>query len=129
MSITESGASEARQQIERWIEESQSLLGRMIPSVLEDNQRLRDKVINAEQDCDRMRDEIASLRRELGTLQAELETLRGQHDDVRAEQVAVGEALTRALHHMGQMMQPMNEMMTKLHVAQPKSFAMEGAYR
>jgi len=127
MSMTESGASEARQQIERWIEESQSLLGRMIPSVLEDNQRLRDKVVTAEQDCDRMREEIASLRRELGTLQSELEVLRGQHDYLRGEQAAVGESLTRALHHMGQMMQPMNEMVAKLHVAQP--FAMESAYR
>ena len=127
MSMTESGASEARQQIERWIEESQSLLGRMIPGVLEDNQRLRDKVITAEQDCDRMREEIASLRRELGTLQSELEVLRGQHDDLRGEQAAVGESLTRALHHMGQMMQPINEMMTKLHVTQP--LAMDGVYR
>jgi chromosome segregation ATPase len=127
MSMTESGASEARQQIERWIEESQSLLGQMIPSVLEDNQRLRDRVGSAEQDCDRMREEVASLRRELGTLQSELETLRGQHDDLRGERVAVGEALSRALHHMNQMAQPMNEMVTRLQVAQP--FAMETAYR
>jgi chromosome segregation ATPase len=127
MSMTESGASEARQQIERWIEESQGLLGRMIPSVLEDNQRLRDRVNGAEQDCDRMREEVAGLRRELGTLQSELETLRGQHDDLRAERVAVGEALSRALHHMSQMMQPMNDMVTRLQVAQP--FAMETIYR
>jgi len=125
--MTENCASEARQQIERWIEESQSLLGRMIPSVLEDNQRLRDRVVTAEQDCDRMREEIANLRRELGTLQSELEVLRGQHDYLRSEQAAVGEALSRALHHMGQMMQPINEMMGKLHVTQP--LAMDGLYR
>ncbi|HEY7649509.1 MAG TPA: hypothetical protein VID04_10935 [Methylomirabilota bacterium] len=125
--MTESGASEARQQIERWIGESQSLLGQMIPSVLEDNQRLRDRVGSAEQDCDRMREEIASLRRELGTLQSELETLRGQHEDLRAERVAVGESLSRALHHMNQMAQPINEMVSRLQVGQP--FAMEASYR
>jgi chromosome segregation ATPase len=127
MSMTENVASEARQQIERWIEESQRLLGRMLPSMLEDNQRLRDKVVTAEQDCDRMQEEIASLRRELGTLQSELEVLRGQHDYLRGEQAAVGESLTRALHHLGQMMQPINEMMTKLQVTQP--LALDGAYR
>jgi chromosome segregation ATPase len=127
MSMTESGASEARQQIERWIGESQSLLGQMIPSMLEDNQRLRDRVGSAEQDCDRMREEVAGLRRELGTLQSELETLRGQHEDLRAERVAVGESLSRALHHMNQMMQPMNEMVSRLQVTPP--FAIEASYR
>jgi chromosome segregation ATPase len=128
MSMTESGASEARQQIERWIEESQLLLGRTIPSVLEDNQRLRDKTFAAEEDCDRMREEIAGLRRELGALQSELEALRDQHEYLRGERASVGESLTRAVHHMSQMMQPINEMVAKLNVTQPLAIE-EGAYR
>ncbi len=82
--------SEARQQIERWIEESQLLLGRTIPGVLEDNQRLRDKLAGAEEDSDRMREELASLRRELGALQSDLEALRGQHEYLKAEQASRG---------------------------------------
>jgi chromosome segregation ATPase len=125
MSIMET--SEARQQIERWIEESQLLLGRTIPSVLEDNQRLRDKLASAEEDSDRMRNEIAALRRDLGALQSELEGLRGQHEYLKAEQAAVAEALSRAVHHMSQMVQPINEMVAKLHVAQAPS--LEAALR
>ncbi len=117
MSITDVGA-ETKQQVERWIEESQYLLGRVIPSVFDENQRLREKAVSAEQDCDRMRDEIGALRREINELHAELNQLRGQHDYLRGEQAAIAEALTRAVHHMTQMMQPINEMVAKLHVGQ-----------
>lgn len=127
MSLTDTGVSEARQQIERWIEESQLLLGRIIPSVLDENQRLRDKALEAERDCDRMREEIATLRRESGGLQSELEALRAQHEYLRNEQATVAEALSRALHHLNQMTQPINEMVAKLHVAQPMS--LEGSLR
>ena len=122
--MTDTGASEVRQQVERWIEESQGLLGRIIPSLFDDNQRLRDKVAAAEQDCDRMRDEIGVLRREVSALQAELETVRGQHDYLKGEQLAVADALTRAVHHLSQLVQPINEMAVKLHIGQP---AMEGS--
>jgi chromosome segregation ATPase len=124
MAMTDTGASEVRQQVERWIEESQGLLGRIIPSLFDDNQRLRDKVAAAEQDCDRMRDEIGVLRREVSALQAELETVRGQHDYLKGEQLAVADALTRAVHHLSQLVQPINEMAVKLHIGQP---AMEGS--
>ncbi|MGH7323806.1 MAG: hypothetical protein ACREJ9_04070 [Candidatus Rokuibacteriota bacterium] len=127
MSLTDTGVSEARQQIERWIEESQLLLGRIIPSVLDENQRLREKALDAERDYDRMREEIAMLRREIGGLQSELEALRGQHEYLRNEQSVVAEALSRALHHMTQMTQPINEMVAKLHVAQP--LTLEGSLR
>ena len=38
--MTGTGTIGTRQQVERWIEESQYLLGRVIPSVFDDNQRL-----------------------------------------------------------------------------------------
>jgi len=123
MSITDAGV-EVRQQVERWIEESQYLLGRVIPSVFDDNQRLRDKLAAAEQDGDRMREEIAGLRREINDLHAQLNALRGQHEYLRGEQAAVAEALSRAVAHMSQMMQPINEMVAKLNVSQP---ALEGS--
>jgi chromosome segregation ATPase len=119
--------SQARQQIERWIEESQLLLGRTIPGMLEDNQRLRDKLTGAEEDSDRLREEVASLRRECGALQSDLEALRGQYEYLKAEQASVAEALGRAVHHMSQMVQPINEMVAKLHVTQAPS--LEAALR
>jgi chromosome segregation ATPase len=115
MSILET--SEARQQIERWIEDSQLLLGRTIPSVLDDNQRMRDKLAAAEESADRLREEVATLRRELGALQSDLEALRSQHEYLKSEQASVAEALSRAVHHMSQMVQPINDMVAKLHLA------------
>ena len=125
MTMMESGASESRQQIEHWIEESQLLLGRIIPSVLDDNQRLRDKLADSDQDSDRMREEIAMLRRELAALQSEIEALRGQHEYLKGDLAAVADSLTRVLHHMNQMVQPINEMVAKLHVTP----GLEGALR
>src|SRR2546427_960078 len=43
MNMTGTGTIGTRQQVERWIEESQYLLGRVIPSVFDDNQRLRER--------------------------------------------------------------------------------------
>jgi hypothetical protein len=124
MSMTDAGV-EVRQQVERWIEESQYLLGRVIPSVFDDNQRLRDKLAASEQDGDRMREEIAGLRREINELHGQLNALRGQHEYLRSEQATVAEALSRAVMHMSQMMQPINEMVAKLNVGQ--SMAMESS--
>jgi chromosome segregation ATPase len=127
MAMIDSTASEVRHQIERWIEESHLLLGRIIPSVLDDNQRLRDKLTTSEQESDRMREEVAVLRREVVGLQTELEALRGQHEYLKGEQSAVADSLTRTLHHLTQMVQPINEMVAKLHVAQTPG--LEGALR
>src|SRR5262245_65552156 len=99
MSIAHVGG-EVRQSVERWIEESQYLLGRVIPSVLEENQRLRDRAASAEQGCDRMREEVAALRREIHELHAELNQLRGQHDYLRGEESELADSATRAVHHM-----------------------------
>ena len=117
--MTETGITGTRQQVERWIEESQYLLGRVIPSVFDDNQRLRERAAAADAECDRMREEIATLRREVHELQLELSGLRGQNDDLRGEQAAVAESLSRAVHHMNELMQPINEMVTRLHVVPP----------
>ncbi|PYO00546.1 MAG: hypothetical protein DMD89_07630 [Candidatus Rokuibacteriota bacterium] len=126
MNMTGTGTIGTRQQVERWIEESQYLLGRVIPSVFDDNQRLRERAAASDAECDRMREEIATVRRELHEVQLELSGLRGQNDDLRSQQAAVAESLSRAVHHMTELMQPMNEMVTRLHVVQP---AVESAYQ
>ena len=61
--MTGTGTIGTRQQVERWIEESQYLLGRVIPSVFDDNQRLRERAAASDAECDRMREEIATVRR------------------------------------------------------------------
>jgi chromosome segregation ATPase len=126
MNMTGTGMTGTRQQVERWIEESQYLLGRVIPSVFDDNQRLRERSAAADAECDRMREEIAVLRREVHELQSELVGLRGQHDQLKGEQGAVTESLSRAVHHLNELMQPINEMVARLHVVPP---TVESAYQ
>src|SRR5262249_13231301 len=100
MNITENGMTETRQQVERWIEESQYLLGRHHPNVFEDQQPVRERTAGAEADCDRMREEIAALRREVHDLHSELTGLRGLNDQLKSQQSAITESLSRAVHHM-----------------------------
>src|SRR5437879_6376915 len=125
MNMTGTGTIGTRQQVERWIEESQYLLGRIIPSVFDDNQRLRERTTAAEADCDRMREEIAALRREVHDLNSELTGLRGQHDLLKSQQAGVTESLSRAVHHMNALIQPMNDMVARLALGQPVT---ESAY-
>jgi hypothetical protein len=66
---------EDRQRVDRWIEESQYLIGRMIPGILDDRERLRGKLEAAEQECVRLRQEIGELRKEVADLQSETQVL------------------------------------------------------
>ncbi len=119
MSMVEAERSEVRQQIERWIEESQSLLGRIIPALLDDNERLRGKVAAAEEDCDRMRTEIGQLRREIAELQKEVAELSSEKQYLRGEQRMIAEAASRALHHVAQLAQPLNEILQRVQMGEP----------
>ena len=56
---------EDRQRVDRWIEESQYLVGRIIPALLDDRERLKAKVETSEQEGERLRQEIAALRKEI----------------------------------------------------------------
>src|SRR5688572_8167934 len=60
---------EDRQRVDRWLEESQYLLGRLIPGYLDDRDRLRVRLVSAEAESDRLRQEIEALRRDLAGLQ------------------------------------------------------------
>jgi hypothetical protein len=115
--MIETDRSEVRHQLERWIEESQGLLGRIIPSLLDDNERLRGKVAVAEQDCDRMRTEIGQLRREIADLTRDITELRAERQELRGEQAAIADAVSRVVYHVSQLAQPMNEILQRFQVA------------
>ncbi len=119
MSIEHAEVAEARQQIERWLEESQYVLGRMIPGVLEENRRLRDRAQAAEQDCERTRGEMASLHRENGELQAELNALRVQQEHLRDQHAALADVVGRAAHHLSQLVSPINELVARVQSGAP----------
>ena len=49
-----------RQRVDRWLEESQYLIGRMIPAYLDDRDRVRGRLETAEHDNDRLRVELTT---------------------------------------------------------------------
>ena len=73
---------EDRQRVERWLEESQYLLGRLIPGYIDDRERLKMRLVGAEEDADRLRHEIEGLRREVASLLAELQHHRNEQAEV-----------------------------------------------
>ena len=107
MSNGEMGAGGDRQRVDRWIEESQYVIGRLIPGLLDDRDRLRNKAEVAEQETERLRQEIGELRREIGELHSEKQY-------VKSEQAAIAEAFHRAMDHLSQMHQPLNEVLQRL---------------
>lgn len=106
------GPGEDRQRIDRWIEESQNLLGRLLPTLLDDRERLRSKVEAAEQECERLRGELGERQREIAELRSEIENFR-------SERAAVAEAFSSLVDHLGQMQKPLHEMVRRLEVAPP----------
>jgi len=103
---------EDRQRVDRWIEESQYLIGRMIPGLLDDRERLRGKLEVAEQESARLRQEIGELRKEVSDLQSETQFFRGEH-------VAMAAALRDVIEHLGQIHKPLHDVHRRLQVTQP----------
>ena len=98
---------EDRQRVDRWLEESQYLLGRLIPGYLDERERLKTRLAGSEADCDRLRHELEGLRREVASLVAEL-----QHH--RNEQAATAEAFSAVLGQLSDLQKPLNEVHRRL---------------
>jgi hypothetical protein len=101
-----------RQRVDRWLEESQYLIGRLIPAYLEDRDRVRSRLEGADQECDRLRQEVGELRRELGILQAEVQYYRGEHQ-------AAAEVFSSMISHLAEMQKPMQETYRRLQMTPP----------
>jgi hypothetical protein len=110
---------EDRQRLDRWLEESQYLLGRLIPGYLDDRERLKARLLGSEADCDRLRHEVEGLRREVASLVAEL-----QHH--RNEQAATAEAFAAVLGQLSDLQKPLTEVHRRLQTVH--SPAINGAY-
>lgn len=75
----------ARQEIDQWIRDGQSILGRVIPALFQAIDGLRMRAERAEDEVLRLRAELAHVSAEMARLQAEFEGLRGLR--VAAEEV------------------------------------------
>lgn len=110
---------EDRQRLDRWLEESQYLLGRLIPGYLDDRERLKARLLGSEADSDRLRHEVEGLRREVASLVAEL-----QHH--RNEQAATAEAFAAVLGQLSDLQKPLTEVHRRLQTVH--SSPINGAY-
>jgi hypothetical protein len=105
---------EDRQRVDRWIEESQYLIGRLIPGLLDDRDRLKGKLEAAEQECARLRHEIAEHRKEISDLQSETQFFRSEH-------ATMADAVREVIEHVAQIQKPLNDVHRRLLVTQPVS--------
>jgi hypothetical protein len=101
-----------RQRVDRWLEESQYLMGRLIPGFLDDRDRLRAKLEQAEQEDSRLRTEILELRKEI----------QGLHGDVqfyKSEQAAAVETMSGVMEALSQLQRPVSDLSRRLQTAHP----------
>jgi hypothetical protein len=100
------------QRTTRWLAESQYQLSHVIPSLVEERERLRRALEAREQECERLGGELGELRRIHGALQGELDALRG-------ERSAVAEAFGGVVDMLGQMHRPLADIARRLQTAPP----------
>jgi hypothetical protein len=101
-----------RERVEQWMQESQYVIGRLIPGLLEDRDRWRTKAEAADQENDRLRFEIELMRKDI----AERESERQQ---MSTEQAAIADSFNRVMEHLSQIQQPLSEAAHRLRTLQP----------
>jgi hypothetical protein len=99
---------ENRQRVDRWLEESQYLIGRLVPAYLEDRDRVRARLEVVEQDNERLRTELAEARREVTELRGDLEFHR-------AERVGIAYAFNAIVEHLAAVQKPVTDVTRRLH--------------
>jgi uncharacterized protein (DUF3084 family) len=99
---------EDRQRVDRWLEESQYLIGRLVPAYLDDRDRLRSRLEVVEQDNERLRTELSEARREAAELRSDLEFHR-------TERATVADSFGSILEHLAALQKPINDVSRRLH--------------
>jgi hypothetical protein len=99
---------EDRQRVDRWLEESQYLIGRLVPAYLDDRDRVRSRLEVVEQDNERLRTELAESRREAAELRGELEFHR-------AERASVADSFGSIVEHLAALQRPISDITRRIH--------------
>jgi hypothetical protein len=105
--MNEAESAETRQRVERWMEEGQYLLGRIIPGLLEKHDAMRTRADAAEQTLERLRLETTCLQDQVNALTQENQTLRKEHAEIR-------EVFGKVREQMAQMLQPISDIVQRL---------------
>jgi hypothetical protein len=99
---------EDRQRVDRWLEESQYLIGRLVPAYLDDRDRARARLDLVEQDNERLRTELAEARREAAELRGELEFHR-------SERASVADSFGAIVEHLAALQRPISDISRRIH--------------
>jgi hypothetical protein len=99
---------EDRQRVDRWLEESQYLIGRIVPSYLDDRDRARARLEVVEQDNERLRTELGEARREIAEL-------RGDIEFHRTERASMNDSFSAIVEHLTALQKPVNDVSRRLH--------------
>ncbi|RPH79754.1 MAG: hypothetical protein EHM88_13770 [Candidatus Rokuibacteriota bacterium] len=99
---------EDRQRVDRWLEESQYLIGRLVPAYLDDRDRMRSRLEMVEQDNERLRIEAAEARREASELRGELEIHR-------SERASVADSFGAIVEHLAALQRPISDISRRIH--------------
>lgn len=101
-----------RQRVDQWLEESQYVLGRLIPGLLDDRERAREKLTSVEGECDRLRIEVAELRQELGQLRGEVEWRRNKESSAAA-------LCSGLIEQLGELQKPIHDLYRQIQASHP----------
>jgi chromosome segregation ATPase len=102
---------EDRQRVDRWLEESQYLIGRLVPAYLDDRDRVRTRLEVTEHENERLKMELAEARRELNDIRADLEFHR-------AERATVADTFNAIVDQLAALQRPVNDISRRLHTSQ-----------
>lgn len=111
MSHVEMGVADDRPRVDRWIEDSQYVIGRLIPGLLDDRDRWRAKAQAADEEIERLRRELGDARRDVVQLETEKREWHGEH-------AAIAEAFNRAMEHLTHLREPLGELAKRLEATQ-----------
>jgi septal ring factor EnvC (AmiA/AmiB activator) len=101
---------EDRQRVNRWLEESQHLIGRLVPAYLDDRDRMRSRLELVEQDNERLRTELGEARREITELRGDLEFHR-------TERASVADSFGAIVEQLAALQKPITDVSRRLHAA------------
>jgi len=101
-SMGETETVEDRQRLERWLEEGQYMLGRIVPSLAEERDRLKIRAEAAEEECERLRHEILDLRKSINDLNSEGNFLR-------QEQASIAETVGVLMGQLADLQRPLHD--------------------
>jgi hypothetical protein len=101
-----------RQRVDRWLEESQYLMGRLIPGFLDDRERLKVKLEQTEEECSRMRMEILELRKEVQGLQGDVQFYK-------SEQATAIDTMSGVMETLNHLQRPLGDLYRRMQTAHP----------